>query len=149
VRDRRFSASSTSLPIKQKGLVWQERDPAPKTLTFLRRLAMLHALYLTAGGIMAETHSPEGQIKEAIWTYGGWTVLLGLTLAAGMMLGYLVWGDAILLRKENAELKLKVTAMTDERDNARTQRTMAQEELGRCQKKLDAATATGGTPAAH
>jgi hypothetical protein len=98
---------------------------------------------------MAETHSPEGQIKEAIWTYGGWTVLLGLTLAAGMTLGYLTWGDAILLRQENAELKLKVTAMTDDRDNARTQRTMAQEELGRCQKKLDAATAAGGTPAAH
>jgi hypothetical protein len=98
---------------------------------------------------MAETQSPERQIKEAIWTYGGWTVLLALTLAAGMALGYLVWGDAILLRKENAELKLKVTAMTDERDNARTQRTMAQEELGRCQKKLDAATATGGPPAAH
>jgi len=98
---------------------------------------------------MAETESPEGQIKEAIWTYGGWTVLLGLTLAAGMTLGYLTWGDAILLRQENAELKLKVTAMTDDRDNARTQRTMAQEELGRCQKKLDAATAAGGTPAAH
>ena len=98
---------------------------------------------------MAETHSPEGQIKEAIWTYGGWTVLLGLTLAAGMTLGYLTWGDAILLRQENAELKLKVTAMTDDRDNARTQRTMAQEELGRCQKKLDAATAAGGTPATH
>jgi hypothetical protein len=111
---------------------------------------MLHALHLTAGGIMAETQSPEGQIKEAIWTYGGWTVLLGLTLAAGMMLGYLVWGDAILLRKENAELKLKVTAMTDERDNARTQRTMAQEELGRCQKKLNAAGAgTAGAPATH
>jgi hypothetical protein len=98
---------------------------------------------------MAETHSPEGQIKEAIWTYGGWTVLLGLTLAAGMTLGYLTWGDAILLRQENAELKLKVTAMTDDRDNARTQRTMAQEELGRCQKKLDTATAAGGAPAAH
>jgi hypothetical protein len=98
---------------------------------------------------MAETGSPEGQIKEAIWTYGGWTVLLGLTLAAGMTLGYLTWGDAILLRQENAELKLKVTAMTDDRDNARTQRTMAQEELGRCQKKLDAATAAGGAPAAH
>jgi hypothetical protein len=148
VRDRRFSASST-VPIKQKGFVWQERVPALKTLTFLLDLAMLHALHPIAGGTMAETHSPEGQIKEAIWTYGGWTVLLGLTLAAGMTLGYLTWGDAILLRQENAELKLKATAMTDDRDNARTQRTMAQEELGRCQKKLDAATAAGGAPAAH
>jgi hypothetical protein len=131
-------------------LVWQERDPAQKTLTFLCGLAMLHALHLTAGGTMAETHSPEGQIKEAIWTYGGWTVLLGLTLAAGMTLGYLTWGDAIELRKENAELKQKVTAATDLKDNALTQRTMAQEELGRCQKKLEAAGAgAASTPATH
>jgi hypothetical protein len=97
---------------------------------------------------MAETLSPEGQIKEAIWTYGGWTVLLGLTLAAGMTLGYLTWGDAIVLRKENAELKQKVTAATDLKDNALTQRTMAQEELGRCQKKLASAAAAAGAPAA-
>lgn len=90
---------------------------------------------------MTETDSPEAQIKNTIWTYGGWTVLLALTLGAGMMLGYLTWGDALLLRKENAELKLKVTAATDMKDNALTQRTMAQEELGRCQKKLDAASA--------
>jgi hypothetical protein len=108
---------------------------------------MLRGFHHIPGGIMTETQSPESQIKEAIWTYGGWTVLLALTLAAGMTLGYLVWGDAILLRKENAELKLKVTAMTDERDNARTQRTMAQEELGRCQKKLEAAGGAGGAPA--
>ena len=99
---------------------------------------------------MAETLNPEGQIKEAIWTYGGWTVLLGLTLAAGMTLGYLTWGDAIELRKENAELKQKVTASTDLKDNALTQRTMAQEELGRCQKKLEAATgAAAGASAPH
>jgi hypothetical protein len=97
---------------------------------------------------MTETQSPEHQIKEAIWTYGGWAVLLALTAGAGMMLGYLTWGDALVLRKENAELKLKVTAATDERDNARTQRTMAQEELGRCQKKLDAATAAGAPASA-
>lgn len=99
---------------------------------------------------MSEPRSAEAQIKEAVWTYGGWTVLLLLTLAAGMALGYLVWGDAIILRKENAELKHKVTAATDQRDNALTQRTMAQEELGRCQKKLEAATgAAPGAPATH
>jgi hypothetical protein len=105
---------------------------------------MVRRFHLSPGGIMTETHTPEAQIKDAIWTYGGWTVLLGLTLAAGMMLGYLTWGDAIVLRKENAELKQKVTAATDLKDNALTQRTMAQEELGRCQKKLEAAAAAAG-----
>jgi hypothetical protein len=111
---------------------------------------MLRRFHLVSGGIMTETHTPEAQIKNAIWTYGGWTVLLGLTLAAGMTLGYLIWGDAIILRKENAELKLKFTAATDLKDNALTQRTMAQEELGRCQKKLEAATGgAAGASAPH
>ena len=38
---------------------------------------------------MTDTKSAEAQIKEAVWTYGGWTVLLLLTLGAGMALGYI------------------------------------------------------------
>ena len=94
---------------------------------------------------MSEAKSAEAQIKEAVWTYGGWFVLLSLTLGAGIALGYIFWGDALLLRKENTELKQKVTLATDEKDNALTQRTMAQEELGRCQRKLEAASAAGAT----
>jgi hypothetical protein len=88
---------------------------------------------------MSEAKSAEAQIKDTVWTYGGWFVLLSLTLGAGIALGYIFWGDALLLRKENAELKQKVRIATDEKDNALTQRTMAQEELGRCEKRLAAA----------
>ena len=100
---------------------------------------------------MAETQSPEAQIKEAIWTYGGWAVLLGLTLGAGMALGYIFWGDAIQLRATNTELNQKIQNATGERENAAHQLVAAQEELGRCQRKLaasaaPAAGAPGGAP---
>jgi hypothetical protein len=98
---------------------------------------------------MDETKSPEHQIKDAIWTYGGWTVLLGLTLGAGMALGYIFWGDAILLRATNAELQQKILNATGEKENANHQLVAAQEELGRCQRKLTAAAAppAGGAAA--
>ncbi|HUE38524.1 MAG TPA: hypothetical protein VMR29_03420 [Candidatus Binatia bacterium] len=97
---------------------------------------------------MAETKSPEHQIKEAIWTYGGWAVLLGLTLGAGMALGYIRWGDAVLLRATNAELTQKILNATGEKENANHQLVAAQEELGRCQRKLTAAAAPAAGGAA-
>jgi hypothetical protein len=90
---------------------------------------------------MTEPNVAEAQIKEAAWTYGGWFVLLSLTLGAGIALGYIFWGDALLLRKENVELKQKILNATSEKENALTQRTMAQEALVRCQRKLDPASA--------
>jgi hypothetical protein len=88
---------------------------------------------------MSETKSAEAQIKEAVWTYGGWTVLLVLTLAAGMALGYIFWGDAPRLRADVTDLNQKISAARAERENVQTQLTMTQEEVGRCQRKLAAA----------
>jgi hypothetical protein len=90
---------------------------------------------------MSEPKGAEAQIKDAVWTYGGWFVLLSLTLGAGIALGYIFWGDALLLRKTNVELKQKIQNATSEKENALTQRTMAQEALVRCQRKLDPASA--------
>lgn len=95
-------------------------------------------------------HSAETQIKEAIWTYGGWFVLLTLTLGAGIALGYIFWGDAVHLRAETEELKQKINIATSERENAHHQLVAAQEELGRCQRKLEAAgSAAPGSAPAH
>ena len=44
---------------------------------------------------MTDTKSAEAQIKEAVWTYGGWFVLLSLTFGAGAALAYIFWGDAL------------------------------------------------------
>jgi len=93
---------------------------------------------------MTEPLSPEHQIRDAIWTYGGWFVLLSLTLGAGVGLGYIFWGDAIQLRQTNAELVQKVRNATSERENMSLQLVNAQEQERRCQRKLDAGAAGGG-----
>ena len=93
---------------------------------------------------MAETGSPDHQIKEAIWTYGGWTVLLGLTLGAGVFLGYIFWGDAIHLRAANVELNQKILNANSDTENSHHQLVAAQEELMRCQRKLTGATGPTG-----
>lgn len=87
---------------------------------------------------MSDTKSAEAQIKEAVWTYGGWTVLLVLTLAAGMALGYIFWGDAPRLRAEVTDLNQKLAARA-ERENVQTQLTMVQQQVDRCERKLAAA----------
>ena len=97
---------------------------------------------------MTEIKSPEHQIRDAIWTYGGWAVLLGLTLGAGIALGYIFWGDAIQLRATNTELAQKIGNATSERENYSLKLVAAQEELGRCQRKLAAAAPQPGTAAA-
>jgi hypothetical protein len=93
---------------------------------------------------MAETTSPDHQIKEAIWTYGGWTVLLTLTLGAGIALGYIFWGDAVHLRQANAELQQKILNATGETENSHHQLVAAQEELMRCQRKLSGGSGPTG-----
>lgn len=85
---------------------------------------------------MTDAKSPETQIQEAIWTYGGWFVLLSLTLLAGVALGYLFWGDAASLRAEKTDLTQKLSAARAERENVQTQLTMTQEQVGRCERKL-------------
>jgi len=88
-----------------------------------------------------EAHDPDTQIKDAIWTYGGWFVLLTLTLGAGIALGYSFWGDAVLLRASNNEMHQQLLAARSDRENFSLKLVNAQEELGRCQRKLAAAPA--------
>ena len=85
---------------------------------------------------MTETKSAEAQIKETVWTYGGWFVLLALTFGAGAALAYIFWGDAPRLRAENADLNKKVSAARAERENVQTQLTMVQQQVERCERKL-------------
>jgi uncharacterized protein YlxW (UPF0749 family) len=115
-------------------------SPIIDILEASRNGAGVFQLHRGRSGRMTDTKSAETQIKEAVWTYGGWFVLLSLTLGAGVMLAYIFWGDAPRLRAENADLNKKVSAARADRENVQTQLTMTQEEVARCQRKLAAAS---------
>lgn len=84
-----------------------------------------------------EGDAVDNQIKDAIWTYGGWFVLLSLTLGAGITLGYIFWGDAIQLRQTTVELSQKIREATQAKENYSLQLVNAQEETRRCVRKLN------------
>lgn len=93
---------------------------------------------------MDTAKSPEGQIKEAIWKYSGWTTLIALTFLGGVAIGYVLWGDAIPLRSQVIELTQKVSGVRTERENLLAQVGRLQREneaLSRENQQLKAAAA--------
>ncbi len=78
----------------------------------------------------ATTKTPEESVKEALWQYTGWTILLVLTFLAGVAVAWLMWGDAPGLRKQVEDLTKSVAA-------ARVEREDAQVKLGRAERATE------------
>ena len=97
---------------------------------------------------MAE-QTPEEVLKQQIWKYSGWTITLSSFLGSGVILGYLMWGDACGRCSSVKELTAKVSAARAEVETIRAQegqkyRALEREKEG-LQRQLDAAKS--GTPA--
>lgn len=96
---------------------------------------------------MAE-QTPEEVLKQQIWKYSGWTITLSSFLATGVILGYLMWGDACGRCDAVKDLTAKVSAARAEVETVKAQegqkyRALEREKEG-LQRQLDAAK--GGTP---
>ncbi len=95
---------------------------------------------------MADTASVESDIKNAIWQWTGWTVMVLLTFLAGVAIAYLLWGDAPSLRRQVIDLTQKVAAARTEREDMQATANRFQRESEKLQQQLDAlkqATAAG------
>lgn len=93
---------------------------------------------------MDEAKSAEAQIKEAIWSYTGWGVLLTAVFLAGVAAGYFLWGDALRLRSEVKDLSQKVSAVRTERENLQAQVGRLQRENDRLTQESQQPRAAGG-----
>jgi hypothetical protein len=91
---------------------------------------------------MAETgagHEAE-QIKDTIWTYTQYAVVLLVCVGAGVFIGYTMWGDADVLRRDLSAATEQVNSLKNERENLSSKLALTTREYEVCQQKLKTAT---------
>ncbi|MGH7818243.1 MAG: hypothetical protein ACREQ9_00570 [Candidatus Binatia bacterium] len=86
---------------------------------------------------MAEEKTPQEQVKEAVWTYTGWAVIVLACIGAGVFIGYTFWGDAPRLRSEVSRLDKRVGDLKNEREGLQTQIAMTTRDRDQCQQSLE------------
>ena len=86
---------------------------------------------------MEEEKSPQEQVKEAIWTYTGWAVIILACIGAGVFIGYEAWGDAPTLRRKVDQYEKQVLELKNNRESLQTQIAMATRDRDECQKSLE------------
>ncbi len=78
------------------------------------------------------------EVKEVVWTYAGWAIILLICVGAGVFLGYTMWGDAATLKKELGETTEQVNTLKNERETLKSQLALATRDKDACQKQLAA-----------
>jgi hypothetical protein len=82
------------------------------------------------------------EVKDVVWTYAGWVVILLICVGAGVFIGYTMWGNASSLKRDLDQSVEMVGTLKNERETLKSQLALATRDKDACQKKLEAA----GTP---
>jgi hypothetical protein len=82
------------------------------------------------------------EVKEVVWTYMGWVVIILVCIGAGVFIGYELWGDASSLRAELNKQTEMVGTLKNERETIKSQLALATRDKEACQRTL--ASAGGG-----
>jgi predicted negative regulator of RcsB-dependent stress response len=91
------------------------------------------------------------EVKEVVWTYAGWAVIIFICIGAGVFIGYEMWGQATTLQAQLTEQIETVNRLKNERETIKSQLALASRDKDACQRLLantqgGAAAAGGGTP---
>ena len=78
------------------------------------------------------------EVKDVVWTYAGWVVIILICIGAGVFLGYTMWGDASTVKAELAQTTEMVNTLKNERETLKTQLAVNQRDKDACQKQLAA-----------
>lgn len=79
------------------------------------------------------------EVKEVVWKYTGWAVILLVCIGAGVFIGYSRWGDAIALRNDLEKQTEMVGTLKNERETLKSQLALTARDKEECEKKLSAA----------
>ncbi|MEB2284391.1 MAG: hypothetical protein B6D46_13815 [Polyangiaceae bacterium UTPRO1] len=83
------------------------------------------------------------EVKDVVWTYAGWTVIILICIGAGVFIGYTLWGNASSLQRELSAATEQVNSLKNERETLKSQLALCTRDKDVCQKQL--AAAGGGT----
>ena len=83
------------------------------------------------------------EVKDVVWTYAGWVVIILICIGAGVFLGYTMWGDAATLKKDLDQTTEMVGTLKNERETLKSQLALATRDKEACQKQLGAAGGGG------
>lgn len=86
--------------------------------------------------MVQETGNEAQFIKEAIWKYAQYVVVLLACLGAGVFIGYEIWGDAPVLRKDLEKSIAEVNRLKNERADFESKIGVLTNRNEQCQKDL-------------
>lgn len=78
------------------------------------------------------------EVKDVVWTYAGWVVIILICIGAGVFLGYTMWGDASALKNDLNQANEMVGTLKNERETLKSQLALATRDKDACQKQLSA-----------
>ena len=78
------------------------------------------------------------EVKDVVWTYAGWVVIILVCIGAGVFLGYTMWGNAATLKRDLDQTTEMVGTLKNERETLKSQLALAMRDKEECQKKLAA-----------
>ncbi len=58
------------------------------------------------------------EVKDVVWTYAGWVVIILICIGAGVFLGYTMWGNAASLKRDLDQTTEMVGTLKNERERS-------------------------------
>lgn len=78
------------------------------------------------------------EVKDVVWTYAGWTVILLICIGAGVFIGWTLWGNASSLQRDLTAVTEQVNTLKNERETLKSQLALSTRDKEACQKQLAA-----------
>ncbi len=85
---------------------------------------------------MTEAGHEAEEIKETIWQYTQYVVILLACVGTGVFIGWTMWGDASVLRRDLNAATEQVHALKNQRENVSSKLALMTREYETCQQKL-------------
>jgi len=81
------------------------------------------------------------EVKDVVWTYAGWAIILLICVGAGVFIGYTMWGDAAALKRDLNQSVEMVGTLKNERETLKSQVAKWKSDKEDCEKRLTKASA--------